>query len=121
MRLDIPARRAEARQVEEMYRRVRLTAGLGVTSPVKTDKPVDARVIADPVLSNVGSAITDLSGNYTFAGLVRGTYTVSASLDGYSFTGPLIVSLDEVPVEARGWVTGVAAPAFDACVPEAPS
>jgi hypothetical protein len=46
--------------------------------------------------TNVGSAITDLSGNYTFTGLVSGTYTVSASLDGYSFTNPVIVGLDNV-------------------------
>jgi hypothetical protein len=46
--------------------------------------------------SNVGSALTDLSGNYTFSGLVNGTYTVTASLDGYSFTSPLIVSLSNV-------------------------
>jgi Carboxypeptidase regulatory-like domain len=46
--------------------------------------------------SNVGSAVTDLSGNYTFTGLISGTYTVTASLDGYSFTSPLIVSLGSV-------------------------
>jgi hypothetical protein len=46
--------------------------------------------------TNVGSAVTDLSGNYTFVGLVSGTYTVSASLGGHSFTGPLIVSLGTV-------------------------
>ena len=33
---------------------------------------------------------------------------------------PLIVSLDEVPVEARGWVTGVVAPAFDVTVEARP-
>ena len=42
---------------------------------------------------NVGSAITDLSGNYTFTGLVAGTYTVSAARSGYTFTAPLIVTL----------------------------
>ncbi len=42
---------------------------------------------------NVGSAVTDLSGNYTFAGLVGGTYTVNASRSGYTFTAPLIVTL----------------------------
>jgi hypothetical protein len=57
---------------------------------------VAAGVIVTLNGTNVGSAVTDLSGNYTFAGLVSGTYTVSASLDGYSFTSPLIVSLDNV-------------------------
>jgi hypothetical protein len=59
--------------------------------------------------SNVGSAITDLSGNYTFAGLVSGTYTVSASLDGYSFTSPLIVSLDNVDSAANNFTSATAA------------
>jgi hypothetical protein len=59
--------------------------------------------------TNVGSAITDLSGNYTFAGLVRGTYTVSASLDGHSFTGPLIVSLDNVDSASNNFTSAAAA------------
>ena len=42
---------------------------------------------------NIGSAVTDLSGNYTFAGLVSGTYTVNASLDGATFSTPLIITL----------------------------
>jgi len=42
---------------------------------------------------NVGSAVTDLGGNYTFSGLASGTYTLSASLDGYAFSRPLVVSL----------------------------
>jgi uncharacterized membrane protein YvbJ len=32
------------------------------------------------------SAITDASGNYTIGGLVDGTYTVTPSLTGYTFT-----------------------------------
>src|SRR3984893_7045325 len=60
--------------------------------------------------TNVGSAITDLSGNYTFAGLVSGTYTVSASLDGYSFTNPLIVSLDNADSVSNDF-TSTATPA----------
>ncbi len=59
--------------------------------------------------TNVGSAITDLSGNYTFAGLVSGTYTVSASLDGYSFTSPLIVSLDNVDSASNNFTSAAAA------------
>ncbi len=46
--------------------------------------------------SNIGSAVTDLSGNYAFNGLVAGTYTVTAALDGYSFSAPLIISLRDV-------------------------
>jgi hypothetical protein len=61
--------------------------------------------------TNVGSAITDLSGNYTFAGLVGGTYTVSASLDGYSFTSPLIVSLDNADSVSNDFTSATAAAA----------
>ena len=60
---------------------------------------------------NVGSAIIDLSGNYTFAGLVAGTYTVSASLDGYSFTSPLIVSLDNVDSVSNDFTSATTAAA----------
>jgi hypothetical protein len=42
---------------------------------------------------NIGAAVTDLAGNYSFAGLTSGTYTVSAALDGYTFTTPLIVAI----------------------------
>jgi hypothetical protein len=57
---------------------------------------------------NVGSAVTDLSGNYTFTGLVSGTYTVSASLDGYSFTSPLIVSLGNVDSASNNFTSTAA-------------
>jgi uncharacterized protein (DUF2141 family) len=35
--------------------------------------------------SNSGSTLTDASGNYSFAGLVNGSYTVTPSLAGYTF------------------------------------
>ena len=60
--------------------------------------------------TNVGSAITDLSGNYTFTGLVSGTYTVSASLEGNSFSNPLIVSLDNADSVSNDF-TSTATPA----------
>lgn len=59
--------------------------------------------------SNVGSAVTDLSGNYTFTALVAGTYTVTASLDGYSFSSPLIVSLSNVDSAANNFTSTAAA------------
>ena len=40
--------------------------------------------------ANVGSTVTDLSGNYAFTGLASGTYTVTASLNGYSFSSCLL-------------------------------
>jgi hypothetical protein len=70
---------------------------------------VAAGVIVTLNGTNVGSAITDLSGNYTFAGLVSGTYTVSASLDGYSFTSPLIVSLDNVDSVSNNFTSAATA------------
>ena len=59
--------------------------------------------------ANTGSTVTDLSGNYTFAGLISGTYTVSASLDGYSFTSPLIVSLGNVDSASNNFTSAAAA------------
>jgi hypothetical protein len=58
--------------------------------------------------SNVGSAVTDLSGNYTFSGLVSGTYTVTAALEGYSFTSPLIVSLSNVDSTSNNFTSTAA-------------
>lgn len=69
---------------------------------------VTAGVIITLNGSNVGSAVTDLSGNYTFAGLVSGTYTVSASLDGHSFTSPLIVSLENVDSVSNNFTSSAA-------------
>jgi hypothetical protein len=45
--------------------------------------------------SNVGSTVTDLAGNYSFSGLVSGTYTLSAALPGYAFSAPVIVSVGD--------------------------
>ena len=36
--------------------------------------------------ANTGSVLTDENGKFTFTGLAVGTYTVTPSLDGYSFT-----------------------------------
>lgn len=67
--------------------------------------------------ANLGSALTDLSGNYTFAGLVSGTYTVNASLAGYAFTAPRIVSLgtaDSTGVDFTSSAQSTTAITFDA-------
>jgi len=55
--------------------------------------PVIAGVTVTLNGTNIGSAVTDVSGSYSFAGLVSGTYTVNASRSGYTFTTPLIVGL----------------------------
>jgi hypothetical protein len=58
--------------------------------------------------SNVGSAVTDLSGNYTFSGLVSGTYTLTAALDGFTFTSPLIVSLSNLDSASNNFTSTAA-------------
>jgi hypothetical protein len=45
---------------------------------------------------NVGSAATDLSGNYSFAGLAAGTYTVNASLAGHALSAAKIVAISKL-------------------------
>ena len=59
--------------------------------------------------SNVGSTITDASGNYSFAGLQSGTYTVNAALPGYVFTTPLIVSVASADSETNDFSSATAA------------
>jgi hypothetical protein len=56
---------------------------------------------------NVGSATTDLDGNYNFSGLVSGTYTVSASLQGFSFTRAVIVTLGTVDSASNNFTSMV--------------
>jgi hypothetical protein len=46
--------------------------------------------------SNVGSAATDLGGSYSFSGLPAGTYTLSASLPGHTFSQSKTVTLSNV-------------------------
>jgi hypothetical protein len=69
---------------------------------------VSAGVVITLNGTNGGSAVTDLSGNYTFTGLVSGTYTVNASLSGYSFTSPVIVSLSNVDSAANNFTSTTA-------------
>ena len=45
--------------------------------------------------SNVGSTVTDPAGNYSFSGLVSGTYTLNAALPEFSFSTPIIVSVGD--------------------------
>ncbi len=59
--------------------------------------------------TNVGSAVTDASGNYSFAGLVSGTYTVTASLNGYSFSAPLIVAVGTADSTGNNFTESTAA------------
>jgi hypothetical protein len=63
--------------------------------------------------ANVGSAATDLGGNYSFAGLPIGSYTVSAALPGYSFTSARIVTLGAMDSESNDFTSTVAAAGGD--------
>jgi len=58
--------------------------------------------------TNVGSTVTDSSGNYTFTGVVSGTYTVNASLGGYTFNPPLIVSVSAADSSANNFTSKTA-------------
>jgi hypothetical protein len=46
--------------------------------------------------ANVGSVATDLGGNYTFSGLPKGTYSVSAALPGHSFSNTRTITIGSV-------------------------
>src|SRR5882762_3425094 len=46
--------------------------------------------------ANVGSVATDLGGNYTFSGLSKGTYSVSAALPGHSFSNTRTITIGSV-------------------------
>ena len=44
--------------------------------------------------ASTGTATTDASGNYTLSGLANGSYTISPSLTGYTFSPAIDVYLD---------------------------
>ena len=46
--------------------------------------------------ANVGAVATDQSGNYSFSGLPKGTYSVSAALPGHSFSNTRIITIGSV-------------------------
>jgi hypothetical protein len=46
--------------------------------------------------ANVGSAATDLGGNYSFSGLSKGTYNLSAATPGHSFSNSKNITLSTV-------------------------
>ena len=56
--------------------------------------------------TNVGSALTDAGGNYSFAGLASGTYTLTATLNGYSFSAPRIVALGTTDSTGNNFTAG---------------
>ena len=53
--------------------------------------------------ANTGSAVTDASGNYSFSGLAAGSYTVTPSLAGHTFTPASIA----VTTTSGGTATGI--------------
>jgi hypothetical protein len=58
--------------------------------------------------ANVGSAATDLSGNYTFTGLSKGTYSVSAALPGHSFSNMRIITINSADSVGANFSSAVA-------------
>jgi hypothetical protein len=55
--------------------------------------------------ANVGSAMTNLSGNYSFSGLAAGTYTVSAALPGSTFSASQTVTLGKVDSNSNNFTS----------------
>jgi hypothetical protein len=62
--------------------------------------------------ANVGSAVTNLGGNYSFSGLSAGTYTLSAALPGNTFSVSHTVTLGNVDSNANNF-SSAATPAGD--------
>ena len=58
--------------------------------------------------ANVGSTVTDLGGNYTFSGLSKGTYNVSPSLAGHSFSNTRLLTLGSVDSTGNDFYSKVA-------------
>jgi hypothetical protein len=58
--------------------------------------------------ANVGSAATDHGGNYTFSGLSKGTYSVSAALPGHSFSNTRSITVGSVDSVGNNFSSAVA-------------
>ncbi|HWS66400.1 MAG TPA: hypothetical protein VN325_26855 [Steroidobacteraceae bacterium] len=58
--------------------------------------------------ANIGSTVTDLGGNYSFSGLSKGTYNVSAALPGHSFSYTRLLTLVNVDSTGNSFVSKVA-------------
>jgi hypothetical protein len=57
--------------------------------------------------ANTGSTVTDASGNYSFCGLVNGSYTVTPFLAGYSFTTPSIITISSANPPSNNFTSAV--------------
>ena len=62
-----------------------LLASVPATDPIAHSLQVGQRVLASQATPAAANTTTNSSGNYTFAGLGNGTYTVTPSNSGYSF------------------------------------
>lgn len=58
--------------------------------------------------ANTGSTVTDASGNYTFCGLVNGSYTLSALLAGYSIPTSTTITISGANPPSTNLVATVA-------------
>jgi hypothetical protein len=59
--------------------------------------------------ANTGSVLTDASGNYTISGLVNGSYTVTPSLAGYTFSpANSAITINSANSTANNFVSAVA-------------
>jgi hypothetical protein len=107
-----PVSRAETLSTESITDVVfNATASTAATYSISgtVSGPVMAGVIVTLNGTNIGSAVTDSSGNYRFAGLESGTYTVNATRSGYTFTAPLIVSVESADATGNDFTSSAAA------------
>ncbi|MDP9065174.1 MAG: hypothetical protein M3O06_04825, partial [Pseudomonadota bacterium] len=122
-RVFTPVSRAEAISSASLTN-VTFSAASSAAPTYSISGTVNGAVAAGVVMTlngvNVGSTITDLSGNYAFAGLVSGTYTVGAALPGYSFSTPLIISLDAQDSAANNFTSASSPSGLLQFTPSAP-
>lgn len=57
--------------------------------------------------ANTGSVVTDANGNYSFSGLVSGSYTVTPSLAGYAFTTSSTIVIGSVNPPSNNFTSTV--------------
>jgi hypothetical protein len=88
-------------------------AGTATTAPTyKISGTVSGAAMSGATITlngaNVGSAATDLGGNYSFSGLSKGTYSVSAALPGHSFSIARAITIGSADSVGANFTSGAA-------------
>lgn len=58
--------------------------------------------------ANTGSTVTDANGNYSFCGLVNGDYTITPTIQGYSFDPLGVITINSVNSSSNNLISAVA-------------